>query len=572
MTAFAVRTARALRWSVAVHRVDGPVPAEDRAFLKPLASLGLLVGTLFFAFSLTPSLLPRSAPMQGIVSGVSFAAGYGLGVLVEALWYYLELPVPRGRALRIVHGAAWAVCLVTAGLFLWKASDWQNSIRVLMDMPPVEGARPFTVGIVSALLFGAALAIARLFGLTYRIVSRFLARYVPPRVSVLLGVAIAAFAFWSVFDGVLFRWLLRAADSSFQQLDALIEADVERPSDPLRSGSAASLLDWQDLGRQGRSFISSGPTREDLRDFFGDDVKAPIRVYVGLNSAETVAERSRLALAELERTGAFERSVLLVITPTGTGWVDPGAIDTIEYLHRGDIASVAVQYSYLESAFSLLVEPEHGEETAQALFADVYGYWTKLPADRRPALYLYGLSLGALHSDRSFEIYDVIGDVFHGVLWAGPPYRSETWRSATERRVPGTPAWLPRFRDSTVIRFTDQHDRLDMPGVPWGPLRIAFLQYATDPITFFDPRIAYRSPDWLEPPRGPDVTPALRWIPIVTMLQILADMRAGDITPKGHGHNYAPEHYIDAWVALTEPPGWTDADTRRLKARFASRD
>ena len=534
-----------------------------------MSSPGLLVGTLFFAFSLTPSLLPRSAPMQGIVSGLSFAAGYALAVLGEALWSYLELPIPKGRPRRIVHGAAWAICLVTAGVFLWKASDWQNSIRALMDMAPVEEARPVTVGLLAAALFAVVLLVARLFRLAYRVVSRFLARYVPPRVSALLGVVVVAAVFWSVIDGVLFRWLLRAADSSFQQLDALIEPDVARPDDPLRSGSAASLLDWQDLGRQGRSFISSGPTRADLRDFFGsEDARAPIRVYVGLNSAETLDERVQLALAELERTGAFERSVLLVITPTGTGWVDPGAIDTFEYLHRGDVASVAVQYSYLESAFSLLIEPEHGEETAQGLFAAVYGYWTALPRDRRPKLYLHGLSLGALHSDRSFEIYDVIGDVFHGALWSGPPYRSDTWRSATERRVPGTPAWLPRFRDSTVIRFTDQYDRLDMPGVPWGPLRIAFLQYATDPITFFDPSIAYRSPDWLAPPRGRDVTPELRWIPIVTMLQILADMRAGNITPRGHGHRYAPEHYIDAWVALTEPPDWTDDDTRRLKTLF----
>jgi len=544
----------------------------ERVLLDALSSPGVLVGTLFFAFSLTPSLLPRSALMQGIVSGLSFAAGYGLAVLGDSIWHYLELPEWKGRALRIAHGVAWAVCLITAAVFLWKASDWQNSIRALMGMPPAEGTRPFTVGLIAAALFALVLLVARLFRLTCRAVSRFSSRFVPHRVSVLIGIVVAAAAFWSVIDGVLFRAVLRAADTSFQRLDALIDADIAPPADPLRSGSAESLLDWQDLGRQGRAFISSGPTQAELRDFFGDEVAAPIRVYVGLNSAETAEERSRLALAELERTGAFERSVLLIITPTGTGWVDPGGIDTIEYLHRGDIASVAVQYSYLESALSLLIEPEHGEETARTLFRDVYEYWTKLPRDRRPALYLYGLSLGALHSDNSFEIYDVIGDVFQGALWTGPPYRSETWRSATERRVPGSPAWLPRFRDSTVIRFTDQHNRLAIPGVRWGPLRIAFLQYATDPITFFDPRMVYRAPEWLAPPRGPDVTPELRWIPIVTMLQVLADMRAGDITPRGHGHKYAAEHYIDSWVALTEPRGWSERDTQRLKALFAPHD
>ena len=472
-----------------------------------------------------------------------------------------------------MQAVGFGACLITAAAFLWKASDWQNSIRALMDMPPAEGTRPIMVGLTAVAVFAVVLLLARLFRLTYRAVARFFARYIPRRVSTLVGVLVAAVAFWSVIDGVLFSWLLRAIDSSFQQVDEQIQADVEPPSDPLRSGSVASLLDWQYLGRAGREFISSGATREDLRDFFGDDrVQSPIRAYVGLNSAETVEERARLALEELKRVGAFDRSVLVIVTPTGTGWVDPGSISTAEYLHRGDIASVAVQYSYLASAFALLLEPEHGQETAQAVFAEIYGHWTKLPRDRRPALYLHGLSLGALHSDGSFEIYDVIGDVFDGALWSGPPFRSETWRSATERRAPDSPAWLPRFADGTVIRFTDQHDRLYVPGVPWGPLRIAFLQYASDPITFFDPALLYRAPEWLEPPRGPDVTPALRWIPIVTMLQLVADMRAGDITPHGHGHNFAPEHYIDAWVALTEPPGWTDESTRRLKAHFAGRD
>jgi uncharacterized membrane protein len=76
----------------------------------------------------------------------------------------------------------------------------------------------------------------------------------------------------------------------------------------------------------------------------------------------------------------------------------------------------------------------------------------------------------------------------------------------------------------------------------------------------------------MQSPRGPDVTPELRFIPIVTMLQVIADMRAGDITPRGHGHNYAHEHYIDAWTSLTEPDGWSDEDTRRLKKLFAQRE
>lgn len=541
----------------------------DRRYWMSLSSAGVLFGTLFFAFSLTPSLLPRSALMQGVVSGLSLAAGYAVGVAGHSLWRYLELPSPSQRVERGITIVGGAVCLLIAVVFLWKASGWQDSIRILMDMEPVEGVRPFTVGLITLLVFGLLLLFARLFRRTHQFISKRLSRFIPRRVSFVVGILTTVFVFWSIMNGVLFRYALRAADLSFQRVDALIEDDAEQPRSPLKTGSPRSLLDWTSLGRAGREFVSSGPTVAQLKAFFNEEVRDPIRVYVGLNSAETADARARLALEELKRVGAFERSVLVIITPTGTGWVDPGAVNTVEYLHRGDIASVAVQYSYLASALALLLEPEHGAETAEVLFAEVYGYWTTLPRDRRPALYLHGLSLGALHSDGSFDIYDVIGDVFDGALWSGPPFRSETWRSATDRRVPGSPAWLPRFRDSSVIRFTDQESRLEVPGLPWGPLRIAFLQYASDPIVFFEPQMLYRAPEWMSSPRGADISPSFGWIPIVTMLQVIADMRAGDITPQGHGHNYAAEDYIDAWVALTEPAGWTGEDTKRLKSLFA---
>src|SRR5690606_9214570 len=124
--------------------------------------------------------------MQGLVSGFSLAAGYAIGVLGQTLWRYLELPVPKGRGKGIVQAVAAGVCIVTAAAFLWKASDWQNSIRALMDMPPAEGTRPFMVGFTAVVLFGVVLLIARLFRFTYRFVARFFARYIPPRVSTLI--------------------------------------------------------------------------------------------------------------------------------------------------------------------------------------------------------------------------------------------------------------------------------------------------------------------------------------------------------------------------------------------------
>jgi uncharacterized membrane protein len=39
--------------------------------------------------------------------------------------------------------------------------------------------------------------------------------------------------------------------------------------------------------------------------------------------------------------------------------------------------------------------------------------------------------------------------------------------------------------------------------------------------------------------------------------------------PMGYGHVFAPEHYIDAWVEVTEPEGWSTSAIARLKTRFA---
>jgi uncharacterized membrane protein len=72
-------------------------------------------------------------------------------------------------------------------------------------------------------------------------------------------------------------------------------------------------------------------------------------------------------------------------------------------------------------------------------------------------------------------------------------------------------------------------------------------------------------------PRGPDVSPELRWYPVVSFLQELVDLAMATTVPMGHGHVYAPEHYIDAWIEVTDVKGWSDADIKRLKALFERR-
>ena len=531
------------------------------------SATGLLVGTFFFALSMTPSLLPRTDLFQGLVSGFSLAAGYGIGVLIPWLWTYFEMPKPGKKNQKNLQIVAAVICILTGIVFLWSASDWQNSIRILMEMDEHEGVQPVIIGFTALGVFMAVLLVARLFRWTFRLITIKLVRYIPRKVSYIIGLLSAFVLFWLLVNGVLFSLLLRSADSTYERFDSLLEPEFEQPTDPMKAGSQQSLLTWEDMGRTGRQFISGGPSAENFRNFSSYSVMDPVRVYVGMHAAETVEERADLALQEMIRLDAFSREIMVIITPTGTGWVDPGSIEPLEYLYRGNVASVAAQYSYLPSPLSLWVEEEYGAEMAQALFQKVYDYWTQLPPDSRPKLYLHGLSLGALNSDRSFDLFDIINDPFNGALWVGPPYRKETWRTFTERRNPGSPAWLPTFKDGSVVRFANQNGGLDLPNSEWGRFRIAYLQYASDPIVFFDSRSYFREPAWMREPRGPDVSPDLRWYPVVTMVQLAVDMVSGT-EPRGFGHDYAAEHYFDSWLALTEPEGWSETELQQLRFFF----
>jgi uncharacterized membrane protein len=120
----------------------------------------------------------------------------------------------------------------------------------------------------------------------------------------------------------------------------------------------------------------------------------------------------------------------------------------------------------------------------------------------------------------------------------------------------------------------DSHDRqggLEVGAAAGRPFRLAYLQYGSDPITFFSVESLYREPTWMREPRAPDVSSALRRFPVVTTVQLMADMAVADTTPPGSGHVFSAEHYIDAWLALMEPRGWTGDKVSLLKALLRPR-
>jgi uncharacterized membrane protein len=546
------------------------IKALATRYRKSFSFVGLVCATLFFAASVTPSLVPRTAVVQGLLSGTAVAVGYGVGVLTVWLWQFMELPAPRDRVERISKWVSTVACAIVLLVFLRQMTFWQNSIRELMEMEPVQTAYPWRMALIAIVFAAAVVALVRALIKCGVYCSRKLNQFLPRRVSQVISAIVVANLFLFLVNGVLAKKLLHAADSFFAELDELIDEGIEQPAISTASGSPDSLIQWDSIGRRGKNFVVGAATQEELAAFLGREAQKPLRVYVGLRSRPSARLRARRALEELKRVGGFDRSVLVVATPTGSGWLDPSAVDTLEYLHGGDTAIVGMQYSYLPSWLTILVEPDLSRQTAHVLFDEIYDYWTTLPPDGRPKLYLFGLSLGALGCEEAADLKTVFEDPIQGAVWSGPPFPSTQWADITRNRNVGTPSWLPEYRDSSMVRFTGQKNVLSK-GKRWGPIRNVYIQYASDPMTFFSHDLLFHKPDWLIGERGPDVSPHLRWYPIITFLQIGFDIPLATTPPLGYGHSISPANYIDAWIAVTAPAGWTDQDTARLKQLFADR-
>ena len=532
----------------------------------PVSVPCLLLGLTFFAASLTPSLIPRGPEVQGILGGLVTALGYLIGQTAALIWRAADLPrLPP----RLARGLTWLAAAATGGVFLWVLGSslaWQNDLRTKMGMPPADALRLATILAFAALTFAIAFGIGRLVAALFRLIRAWFYKVMPPRRANVLGVvAVVAILFVVTRDGIADRVVV-ALDESYEAAQALFDNAPPRPADPRLVGSAASLIDWAAIGEPGRDYITSGPDAADIAAFTGRPALDPIRVYVGRANADTPRERAELALAELLRLGAFEREVLIVASPTGTGWMDPGAVDPVEYMHGGDIATVAAQYSYLQSPLALILETRSGLEQALALQDVVHGYWKTLPEEDRPRLYMHGLSLGAWSSMHATNLFRLLDDPIDGAFWAGPPFPSAFWNYVQNRRNPGSPWVLPTIGDGSLVRYASHVADASEAVADWGPMRIVFLQYSSDPVVFYDPASLWRAPPWMREQPAPDMTDHFVFMPVVTQFQLALDMALSFGAPPGFGHAYHARDYIGPWVQVTAPADWTPAETERLIA------
>jgi uncharacterized membrane protein len=268
---------------------------------------------------------------------------------------------------------------------------------------------------------------------------------------------------------------------------------------------------------------------------------------------------------DLDHAGGFQRKNLLVVTTTGSGWVDPASVNTFEYLSGGDSAIVAIQYSYLPSWISYLVDQRKAREAGRDLFDAVYDRWSKLPQTLRPRLFVGGESLGSFGGETAFSGEYDLRNRTAGTLFSGPPNFNTLFREFSDHRDAGSPEIQPVYKDGRTVRFTNDPSAGYPPaGRPWDGSRVLYLMHPSDPIVWWGPNLILQEPDWVSEPPGKDVLDSVIWIPFVTFWQVTADLPFATGVPGGHGHKYTTE-YVDAWNAVVQPSGITDKDLANLR-------
>lgn len=541
-----------------------PRPAGRPWWVRHYTFTGTAVGVVFIWFSLTPSLLPRGALFQGLVSGFSGAIGYGLGVFAVWLVRYMRTknyspPPPRW---------AWAV-LVPVGavglvlMAIWF-HVWQDQVRDLMGVEHLKWYDyPVAAGLSLVVLF-TLVEIGQFIRWLIAFLVGVLDRIAPFRLSVTIVVVLLVVLTITLLNGVVLKSAMRTMNHTFASVNNEMNPDTTPPKTALRSGGPESLVSWESLGHQGRIFIQGGPRVDELTAFNGAPATEPIRAYAGLNSADGITAAAELAARELQREGGLRRAVVAVATTTGTGWINEAEASALEYMYNGNTAIVSMQYSFLPSWLSFLVDKENARHAGQALFEAVDRLVRQIPEGQRPKLVVFGESLGSFGGEAPFMSLNNVLARTDGALFSGPTFNNTIWTDLTSTRDAGSPQWLPIYDDGRNVRFVARASDLDRPNTTWETPRVVYLQHASDPIAWWTPDLLFAKPDWLRERRGYDVLRQTRWIPVVTFLQVSADMAVAVDVPDGHGHHYVAD-VANGWAAVLSPPGWTQQKTDRLR-------
>ena len=243
----------------------------------------------------------------------------------------------------------------------------------------------------------------------------------------------------------------------------------------------------------------------------------------------------------------------MVISPTGSGYVNYVAVEAAEYMTRGTIASVTMQYSLRPSALSLDRVAE-GHLQYRMLIDAIHNQLAERPAGQRPRVVIFGESLGAWTSQDAFEhrgTQGLLDAAIDRAIWIGTPYMSKWKQEVLGGDRPDVDrSLLKRFNDFGQLQALDPEAR--------ERLRYVLITHDNDGVADFGLDLLAEAPDWLGPAetRPAGVPKTEQWQSPTTFVQTLIDMKnsaseiPGQFEAKGHDYRADLARFVREVYAL----------------------
>lgn len=522
--------------------------------------LGVIAALAMYAVSVAPSLMARSWAWHAVASGVLVSCGYVVGVVIQNVG--ARVIAMTGLTIRASEPVeiGFRVCIAALFAIWWLYAVIQSYRRArvaarLVNMPG-ETFGEYLLGTAgTVVIVWCLILIVGALNRVGRMLIGALGVYMPRPAAIVVGVAILAAIVFFLTSNVILRGGIGFFRHHAEQMNMRTARGIYKPFVPERSASPASPVTWESVGGQGRVFLGRGPSRLDIAQVTGGEAMEPIRVYSGMPAGGAgIEQAAATVVAELRRTGAFDRAVILIAASTGSGWVDEWQVQPLEFLTRGNCATASLQYSYVPSALNWLTGLEPAQEASAVLFRAVRAELDAMDEADRPALFVCGESLGAFASQSVFSSVEEALSQVDGALWVGTPAFTPMHAELTSARHKGSPEVAPVVYNGRRVRFVNEPSdlRTDLYGRelgPWGFPRIVYAQHASDPVVWWNRKLLWTQPDWLRERAGRDVSPFVEFTRFVTFIQVLADLPVAGTAPGGHGHTYN-EELIPLWRAI----------------------
>ncbi len=528
----------------------------------PLWAPGLVLGAVAAAAMTGPTLFPQNPGLRrlGFVGVAATFAGVGIGAEAIARRVDRHLPGDRLAAELAVGGTGAALA---AGLAIASRGRVTGG-RAMLQSAGMLVAAGGAAGVASTLVARAD-------------------EHLPGPDALAQG-GLATIAGGALL-GVSMRnaSIARSASYLLPDLPVLIDdvesfgtLAIERGREvrgALTSGSGPSAIAWEKMPGQGKRFLTEMPHAVDIERVMGVPAREPIRTFVGLkhdadaamDAAGSIRRRIDIAIDDLDALGAFgrfeqledgtmrmletPRRSILVPAPTVSGYVNPVAVSTHEFLGHGDTAAVTVQVN----AKTMLGVPSGvgaATKTHAMLLERLKARLDQLPVGVRPSVKVYGESYGAWTSqnamlggsDDAATALSRLDDLgVDRAMYVGTPGYGRFMPKVTG--IDG----LVDGPDPMVRTVRDLADASSVTAEASANTRVTFLQHDADPVGLFHPKLVWERPEWLgaAATRPTGVSHRQRWMTLITGVQTAIDQQGAQLYKQGRfeakGHDYRSE-------------------------------